>query len=69
MREAGFDCLVTCDKNLEWQQPIRSSGVAVVVLPFQRLAQLLPIVGSVADSIASARQGEVSQVVPPDRVP
>jgi hypothetical protein len=69
MRETGFDCLVTCDKNLEWQQPIRQSEIAIVVLPFQKLGELRPIVDRIAEAISSARQGEVTRIEPASRVP
>jgi len=55
----GFECLVTCDKNMRWQQPIEGRNVAVVVLPVQKLIELTPMVPAIAYAIASASRGEV----------
>jgi hypothetical protein len=59
LERSGFDCLVTCDKNMRWQQPIAHRDIAVVVLPVQKLIELIPMVAAIADAIGNARRGEV----------
>jgi hypothetical protein len=62
IEEAGLNCLVTCDKNMEWQQSLRGRKIALVVLPYQKLGRLLPIVGLIAKAISKAETGVVTRV-------
>jgi hypothetical protein len=57
--QSDFDCLITCDKNLEWQQSLRGRKVAIVVLPYQKLIQLEGIARQIATAVKSARHGYV----------
>ena len=61
LEQFGFDCLITCDKNLEWQQSLHGRKVAIVVLPYQKLVQLEDIAGQIAAAVSSARHGFVIQ--------
>jgi hypothetical protein len=61
IEEAGFDCLVTCDKSMEWQQSLKNRKIAVLVLP-QKLAELALIVEVIADAIGRAKSGVVMRV-------
>ena len=62
--EAGFDVFVTGDRNLEFQQNLRRSGLFVVVLvaPSNKLEDLLPRIPGVLAVIADARPGAVVRV-------
>ena len=51
--EAGHDVLLTCDKNMGYQQNLGSIPVLVAVLPTQRLAVLLQHVGDIARILSS----------------
>ena len=62
LEQAGFDCLITCDKNLEWQQDLRNRALGVVILPFQKLDQLKSIASDIADAVKTVRPGEISHV-------
>jgi len=55
--EAGFDCLVTGDKNLPYQQNLAVLPFSVVVLPTDKLEDLLPLVGSISGAISAAVPG------------
>jgi hypothetical protein len=57
LADAGFQCLVTCDRNLIYQQNILGSGLAVVVLPGQRLEELIERSVDIAEAILSAKPG------------
>jgi hypothetical protein len=51
---AGFDVLLTTDKNLRYQQNISGRKIAVVFLGRQQWPQLKPHVQRVVDAINSA---------------
>ena len=59
LRDSGSSCLITCDKNLQHQQTIVSSGLALVVLPRQRFEDLAPLAGAIAMAVEQAKPGEV----------
>jgi hypothetical protein len=56
----NFDVFVTVDRNLAFQQPVASLQIAVVVLRAKsnRLADLIPLVPTLLDSIAVIKPGE-----------
>jgi len=58
----GFDRLLTCDKNIEWQQPLRNRKVAVVVLPVQDIKTLSAGAERIALALKSAKPGAATQV-------
>lgn len=60
LEQFGFDCLITCDKNLEWQQSLHGRKVAIVVLPYQKLVLLEDMTGQIAAAVKSARRGHVT---------
>lgn len=62
LEQAGFDCPITCDKNLAWQQGLRNRALSVVVLPSQKLAELKSIAPDIADAVKAARASEISHV-------
>ncbi|MBA3517124.1 MAG: hypothetical protein H0T75_05665 [Rhizobiales bacterium] len=51
IEEAGVDFLMTCDKNLRFQQSFRDRKVGLVVLPFQRLDLLLEIAPQIVSAL------------------
>jgi len=57
LAKAGFECLVTCDRNLIYQQNIVRAGLAVVVLPGQRLEELIERSVEIAAAISNAKPG------------
>lgn len=61
---AGFEILVTGDKNLEFQQNLKNSGLVVVVLvaPSNKLEDLLPRIPGALAAITAAKPGEVVRV-------
>jgi hypothetical protein len=62
LENEGFDCLVTCDKNMEWQQPVSSRRIGILVLPTPMLAELKPIIEDVVRALDAVRSGEISHV-------
>ena len=58
LRQSGFTCLVTCDKNLHYQQSISALNLALVVLPRQRFLDLQPLLDVIAGAAQDAKPGE-----------
>ena len=56
-----FDVLLTVDRNLEFQQNVRASGLGVVVVIVRRnrLKELRPLAPAMLDAIARVRPGEL----------
>jgi hypothetical protein len=59
VRSAGCSCLVTCDKNIRYQQTTSLSGLALVVLPRQRFEDVAPLASAIAMAVEQAQPGEV----------
>jgi len=59
-----FECLLTVDQNLEFQQNISSSGIAVIVLVARtnRLKELRPLAPRVLTALATISPGEILRV-------
>ena len=60
LAQAEFDVFITTDRNLTFQQNMPAFDIAVIVLvgKTNRLQDLLPLVPSALDAIASAKAGE-----------
>ena len=56
--DAGFDVLVTADKNLRFQQQLAARRIAIVELPTNSLPALLPHFGAIAGAVRQVRPGE-----------
>ena len=63
-KEAGFEVLVTVDRNLESQQNIGASGLALVVLRARstRVADLLPTVAPLLRVLPGIEAGTTTHV-------
>lgn len=64
MREAGFAVLVTVDRNLQFQQNVALSGVAVIVLhaASNRVADLKPLVPALESALDQLAAGQILHV-------
>jgi hypothetical protein len=60
----GFEALLTVDRNLEFQQNVRASGMGVVLViaTTNRLKELRPLVPAMLAAIAEVKPGEVIRV-------
>lgn len=56
-----FDVFITIDKNLNYQQNLERTRIAIVVLvaPSNRLADLRPLMAEVRDLLPSIRPGQM----------
>ncbi len=62
--EAGFDVLLTADRNLPAQQNIPAAGVAVVLVRGSKLAEVAERADDLNAAIAGAEPGTVTRVEP-----
>jgi len=59
---AGFEVLLTTDKNLRYQQNLSARKIAVVVLGNQQWPQLRPHVQRVVEAINAAVLGSYTEI-------
>jgi hypothetical protein len=60
--EAGFDLLLTTDRNMQYQQNLAGRKIAVVILSRQQWPQLRPHVQLVVDAVNAACPGSYTEV-------
>jgi hypothetical protein len=60
--EAGFDLLLTTDKNMRYQQNFAARKIALVVLGQQQWPQLRPHVRRVVEAVDAATPGSYVEV-------
>jgi hypothetical protein len=59
---AGFDLLLTTDKNMRYQQNLTGRRIAIVVLGQQQWPQLRPHIQRVIDAVNRATPGSYTEV-------
>jgi hypothetical protein len=60
--EAGFDLLLTTDRNMQYQQNLAGRKIAVVILSRQQWPQLRPHVQLVVNAVNAAMPGSFLEV-------
>ena len=62
--DAGFDVLVTADRNLQFQQNLSRSriGILLLIAPSNALEDLLPLIPSLLAAIPKSRSGQLLSV-------
>jgi hypothetical protein len=63
--EAGFDLLLTTDRNMQYQQNLAGRKITVVILSRQQWPQLRPHVQLVVDAVNAASPGSFAEVEMP----
>ena len=63
--DAGFDILLTTDKNMRYRQNLAGRKIAIVVLGRQQWPQLRPHVQRVVEAINAATPGSYTEVEVP----
>jgi hypothetical protein len=60
----GFEAFLTVDQNLEFQQNLRASGIAVVVAVVRRnrVKELRPLMPKVLEALRNVKAGEAISV-------
>ena len=64
--QAGFDLLLTTDKNLSYQQNLTGRKMAILVLGKQQWPLLRPYVQLVIDAVDAALPGSYAEIDIPD---
>ena len=64
--EAGFDMLLTTDKNMRYQQNLAGRKIAVVVLGQQQWPRLRPHIQRVIEAVNAATPGSFAEVDIPE---
>ncbi len=67
--EAGFDLILTTDKNLRYQQNLTNRRIAIVVLGKQQWPELRAHVQLVVEAMKSATPGSYTEVEIPQDTP
>ena len=65
--EAGFDVLVTTDKNLVYQQNLSGRKIAIVVLGRNRWSLIRSTLPRIASAVNAAKPGSYTLVEIPDQ--
>jgi rRNA-processing protein FCF1 len=64
--EAGFDVLLTTDKNLAYQQNIKGRKIAIVILGNSRWSTIRAMVEKIAESIERSEPGHYTFIATND---
>jgi hypothetical protein len=64
MRKHRFEAFVTVDQNVKFQQNVKASGIAVVVLAARsnRLKELRPLAPAVLRALSTIRSGQLERI-------
>jgi hypothetical protein len=60
--EGQFEVFITGDKNLRYQQNISGRRIAIIELPYTRLAQIEPLLDPIRLAVQSAGEGDYLQI-------
>jgi hypothetical protein len=61
-QEVGFEVLVTCDRNLAYQQNLRNRKLAIIVLPAGTWPQLRESVAEIVRAIGESQTGDFTEL-------
>ena len=64
--EAGFDVLLTTDKNLAYQQNLSNRTIAIVALGRNRWSLIQPALQRIAEAVSAAKPGSYTLVEIPN---
>lgn len=59
---AGYEVLITADRSLPAQQNIPASGVALVLVPGNRMADISPRADEIEAALQAAKPGTVTRL-------
>jgi len=66
---AGFQVLITCDRNMPFQCPLRDQRLAVLVLPFSKLDEVSGSVEAIAARLTELEAGRYALLGRPNSLP
>ncbi|HEY5818390.1 MAG TPA: hypothetical protein VIU14_08330 [Mesorhizobium sp.] len=62
MKDSGFECLLTCDRNIHHQQTISAKQIGLIVLPAQRFEDIEPYAPAILSALDSIEAGMVIEI-------
>lgn len=65
--QAGFDVLLTTDKNIRYQQNLAGRKIALVVLGRSKWLDVKPVVSAVVAAVSAAASGSYVEVYVPEQ--
>ena len=65
--DAGFDLLLTADKNLVYQQNLKNRKIAVVALSRNKWSLIQPMLQQISDAVNAAKSGSYTLTGIPDQ--
>ena len=65
--DAGFDLLLTTDKNLVYQQNLKNRKIAVVALSRNKWSLIQPMLQQISDAVNAAKPGSYTLVGIPNQ--
>jgi len=65
VKAAGDQVLVTADRNMLAQQNVPASGIALVLVPGNRLADIGPRASEIQAAVQAAKPGTVTRLARP----
>jgi len=63
--QAGFEVMITTDKNIRYQQDLRTRRIALVVLEHSQWPMVKLVVASIVEVVSAALPGSYSEVQVP----
>jgi hypothetical protein len=66
-KKAGFDVLITTDKNIAYQQNLGNRKIAIVALGKARWGPIRPQIAEILAAVNAAKPGSLTLVKIPDR--
>ena len=64
--DAGFDVLVTTDKNVVYQQNLRHRKIAIIILGRNRWSLIRLALPQIVNAVNAAKRGTYAQIEIPD---
>jgi hypothetical protein len=65
--EAGFEALLTTDKNLEYQQNLKDRKIAIVALARNRWSLIEPEIERIVEAVNAAKPGSYTLIEIPGK--
>ena len=60
--EVGFEVFVTADKNLRYQQNLSKRTLAIILLPTNRVPEVIGLLPAIATAVESAKPGAFLEI-------
>jgi len=62
IKVSGFECFLTCDRNIHYQHRISAKQIGLIVLPAQRFEDIEPYAPAILSALDAIKVGVVIQI-------